>query len=122
MEEIDNIRARYSILRSLSMSDLEDSLDQNICCTQAMQAQIAHAMSRLEEEPASRAEPNDQSAELQEQERQLAKLMEEEMAHQEQVLVLSQMHLQEAEELKAQSQEIRCLLALAKQQQKAIEM
>ena len=86
-----------------------------------MQAQIAHAMSRLQEEPTSRAEPNDQSAQLQEQKRQLAEIMEEEMAHQEPVSVLSQMHLQQVEEGKAQSQEIRCLLALVEQQQKAIE-
>ena len=52
-EQIDNIRARYSVLHSLSVSNLEDSLDQNICHTQAMWAQIAHAMSRLEEEPTS---------------------------------------------------------------------
>ena len=68
-----------------------------------MQAQIAHAMSTLEEELASWAEPNDQAAQLQEQERQLAKIMEEEMAHWEQVSVLSWMHLQQAEEVKAQS-------------------
>ena len=52
-EEIDNIRARCNVLHSLSASNLEDSLDQNVCCSQAMWAQIAHAMSRLEEEPAS---------------------------------------------------------------------
>ena len=80
-EDIDNITVRYSMLHSLSASNLGDSLDQNICHTQAMQAQIAHAMSRLEEEPTSWAEPNDQAAQLQEQERQLAKIMEEEMAH-----------------------------------------
>ena len=68
-EEIDNITVRYSILHSLSASDLGDSLDRNICHTQTMWAQIAHAMSRLEDEPTSQAEPNDQSAQLQEQER-----------------------------------------------------
>ena len=109
-EEINNITVRYSMLHSLSTSDLEDSLYQNICHTQAMQAQIAQAMSRLEEERASQAEPNNQTAQLQ-QDRQLAKIMEE-MTHQEQVSVLSQMHLQQAEEVKAQSEEIRCLLAL----------
>ena len=80
-EEIDNITARYSVLQSLSASDLEDSLDRNICQTQAIQAQIAHAMSRLEEEPTSLAEPNDQAAQLKEQVRQLAKIMEDEMTH-----------------------------------------
>ena len=65
-EDIDNITVRYSMLHSLSASDLEDSLDQNICCTQAMQAQIAQAMCTLEEEPISQAEPNNQAAQLQE--------------------------------------------------------
>ena len=43
------------------------------------------------------------------------------MTHREQVSVLSHMHLQQAEEVKAQSQEIRRLLAVVKQQQQAIE-
>ena len=63
-EEIDNITARYSVFQSLSASDLEDSLDQNICWTQTMQAQIAHAMSRWEEKPTLHAEPDDQAAQL----------------------------------------------------------
>ena len=120
-EEIDNITARYSVLQSLSMSDLEDSLDRNIHHTQVMQAQLAHGMRRLEEEPASRADPNDQAAQLQVQDQQLAEIMEEEMAQWEQVSVLSQMHLQQAEEVKAQSQEIRQLSALVEKEQKAIE-
>ena len=30
-DEIDNIAVRFSVLQSLSASDLEDSLDRNIC-------------------------------------------------------------------------------------------
>ena len=63
-EEINNITVRYSLFQSLSVSDLEDSLDRNICCTQAMWAQIVHGMSRLKEEPALQAEPDDQAAQL----------------------------------------------------------
>ena len=48
-EDIDNITVRYSMLHSLPASDLEDSLAWNICHTQVMQAEIVHAMSRLEE-------------------------------------------------------------------------
>ena len=116
-EYIDNISVRYSTLHSLSASNLKDSLECNICHTQAMWAQIAHAMSRLEDEPTTSTEPNDQTAQLQQQGRQLAKIMEEEMVHQEQMSVLSQMLLQQAEEVKAQSQEIRHI----KKQQEAIE-
>ena len=61
-EEIDNITARYSMLHSLSASNFEDSMEWNTHYTQAMQAQIAHVMSRLEEEPASQAEANNQAA------------------------------------------------------------
>ena len=103
---------RFSVLQSLSTSDLEDSLDRNICQTQAMQTQIANAMNRIEEDPAVRAEPDDQAAHLLQQGKQLAEILEEEMTHREQVSVLSHMHLQQAEEVKAQSQEIRRLLAL----------
>ena len=106
-EELDNITARYSMLQSLSVSGLEDSLDQNIHHTQAMQAQIAHAMSRLGEEPASQTEPNDKATQLQQQEQQLAEILEGEMTHHEQVSVLSRMHPQQVGEVNAKSQEIR---------------
>ena len=43
------------------------------------------------------------------------------MAHCEQVSVLSRMHIQQAEEVKAQRQKIRRLSALVEQQQKGIE-
>ena len=43
------------------------------------------------------------------------------MAHREQVSVLSRMHLQQAEEVKAQSQEIHHLSALVEQQQEVVQ-
>ena len=58
---------------------------------------------------------------LQVQDQQLAKIMEEEMTHCKQVSVLCHMHLQQAEEVKAQRQEIRCLSALVQEQQEAIK-
>ena len=120
-EEVNNITVRFSVLQSLSMSDLEDSLDRNICQTQATQAQIANAISQIEEEPAARAELEDQAAQLIQQDLQLAEILEDEMTHKEQVSVLSCMHLQQVEEVKSQSQEIRRLSALVEQQQLAIE-
>ena len=47
--------------------------------------------------------------------------MEEEITHKEQVSVLSQINLQQAEEVKAQSQEIQHLSSLVKQHQEAIK-
>ena len=43
------------MLQSLSTSDLEASLERNICHTQAVQAQIAHEMNKIKEEPAQQA-------------------------------------------------------------------
>ena len=105
-ERIDDITARYSMPQSLSASDLEDSLECYICCTQAMLAQIAAEMSKIKEDPIQQAKQVDQAASLQAQNHQLAEIMEEEMIHHKQVSVLSHMHLQQAEKVKAQSQEI----------------
>ena len=80
-EEIDNITTRFSVLQSLSMNSLEDSLDRNIHQTQAMWAQIANAMTQIEEEPPARAEPDDQAAQLIQQDQQLAEILAEEMTH-----------------------------------------
>ena len=120
-DEIDNITVRFSMLQSLSTSDLEDSLNRNIHQTQAMWAKIADAMSQIEEEPAARAEPDNQAAHLIHQDQQLAEILEDEMTHREQVSVLSHMHLQQVKEVKSQSQEIRRLSALVEQQQLTIE-
>ena len=120
-DEIDNITARFSVLQSLSMSDLEDSLDRNICRSQAMWVQIADAMSQIEEEPAVGAEPDKQAAHLIQQDQQLAEILEHNMTHREQVSELYCMHLQQVEEVKSQSQEIRQLSALVEKQQLVIE-
>ena len=63
------------MLQSLSASDLEDSLEQNICHTQAVWAQIAHEMSKLQEDPTQQAELEDQTANLQAQDQQLAEIV-----------------------------------------------
>ena len=47
--------------------------------------------------------------------------VEEEMAHRTQVLVLSHLHLQQAEEIKAQANEIRHLSTLLEKQQAILE-
>ena len=106
--KIDEIIARHSMLQSLSTSDLEDSLERNMCHTQAMWVQIAHEISKIQE-PTPQAMLEQQVANLQDlqvQDQQLAEIMEEEMTHYEQLSVLSHMYLQQAEEVKAQSQEI----------------
>ena len=54
-EKIDEIIARNSMFQSLSASDLVDSLERNICFNQAMQAQIAQEMRKIQEEPTQQA-------------------------------------------------------------------
>ena len=74
-KQIDNITTSYSMLQSLSVSDLEDSLEQNIHHTQAMWTQIVHEMSNLQKEPTWQAKLVDKAANLQElqaQDQQLA--------------------------------------------------
>ena len=105
-EKIDEITARYSMLQSLPASDLEDSLEHNICHTQATWAQITAEMSKLQEEPTQQVQIEEQAGNLQAQDQKLAEIMEEGMTHCEQVSVLSHMHLQWVEDVKAQSQEI----------------
>ena len=80
-EKINEIPARYSLFQSLSVSDLEDSPEQNICHTQAMQAKIAKEMSKLQEKAAQKAHQTNQVASLQDRDQQLAEIMEEEMTH-----------------------------------------
>ena len=49
-------------------------------------------------------------------------MIEEEMAHWTLVSVLSQLHLHQAEEIKSQSNEIRCLSTLLEKQQAILEI
>ena len=91
-EKIGEITAKYSMLLSLSVSNMEDSLEQNIHHIQAMQATIAAEMCKLHEDPVQ-ADQTSQVTSLQEKDQQLAEIMEEEMTHWEQVSVLSWMHL-----------------------------
>ena len=89
-----------------------------------MWAQIAHEMSKLQEEPTQQAKLVDQVAnlrDLQVQDQQLARIMGEEMTHCKQVSVLSHLYLQQVENVKAQSQEICHLLALVEEQHVAIK-
>ena len=89
LESIDEIIPHYSMPWSLSVSDLEDSLEQNICHTQAMQAKIAAEMCKLHEDPVQQADQTSQVTSLWEKDQKLAEIMEEEMTHWEQVSVLS---------------------------------
>ena len=108
-EKIDEIIAGHRVLQVSSISDLEDSLERNICHTQVMWVQIAHEMSKIQVEPTSQTVLEQQVANLQDlqvQDQQIAEIMEEEMTHHEQVSVLCHMHLQQVEEVKARAKNL----------------
>ena len=81
---------------------------------QALQDELAQRRPSLHQDSA-------EAQALQGKEALLADIIEEEMAHWTQVSVLSHLHLQQAEEIKSQSDEIRHLSTLLKQQQAILE-
>ena len=99
----------FSPPSALALSNVEEGMGQNIERAQALQEDLSQRKASLQHHSA-RAQA------LQGQEALLADIMEEEMAHQTQVSVLSQLHLQQAEEIKSQSEEIRHLSTLLEKQ------
>ena len=89
-------------------------MGQNIERAQALQEDLSQRRASLQHHSA-------EAQALQGQEALLADIIEEEMAHQTQVLVLSQLHLQQAEEIKSQFEEIRDLSTLLEKQQAILE-
>ena len=86
----------------------------NIERAQALQEDLSQRRASLQHHSA-------EAQALQGQEALLADIIEEEMAHQMQVLVLSHLHLQQAEEIKSRSEEIRHLSTLLEKQQAILE-
>ena len=85
---------------------------------------VERAQALQEELVQRRASLHHDSAEVQAlrgQEALLANMIEEEMAHQTQVLVLLHLHLQQAKEIKSQSEEFRHLSTLLEKQQANLE-
>ena len=102
----------FSPPSALALSNMEEGMGHNIERAQALQEDLSQRRASLQHH----------SAEAQAlQEALLADIIKEEMAHQTQVSVLSQLHLQQAEEIKSQSEEIRCLSTLLEKQQAILE-
>ena len=93
---------------------MEEGLGHNIERAQALQEDLSQRRASLQHRYA-------EAQALQGQEALLADIIEEEMAHRTQVSVLSQLHLQQAEEIKTQSEEIRRLSTLLEKQQAILE-
>ena len=93
---------------------MEEGMGHNIKRVQALQEDLSQRRASLQHHSA-------EAQALQGQEALLADIIEEEMAHQTQVLVLLHLHLQQAKEIKSQSEEIRWLSTLLEKQQAILE-
>ena len=99
-----------SALQALALSDIEEGMGHNITRAQGLQEELAQRRASLLQDSA-------EAQALKGQEELLAEIVEEEMAHQTQVSVLSHLHLRQAEEIRAQSDEIKRLSTLLEKQQ-----
>ena len=104
----------FSPPSALALSNMEEGMGHNIERAQALQEDLIQRRASLQHHSA-------EAQALQGQEALLADIIEEEMAHMTQVSVLSQLHLQQAEEIKSQSEEIRRLSTLLEKQQAILE-
>ena len=86
----------FSPPSALSLSNMEEGMGHNIKRAQALQEDLSQRRVSLQHQSA-------ETQACQGQEALLADIIEEEMAHQTQVLVLLHLHLQQAEEIKSQS-------------------
>ena len=98
----------------LSLSNIEKGMGQNVERAEELQQGLAQRRASLEQELA-------QAQAFQGKEALLVNIFQEEMAHQTQVLVLCQLHLHQAKEIKSQSEEIWCLSTLLEKQQAILE-
>ena len=103
-----------SALQALALSNIEEGMGHNVTRAQGLQEELAQRRASLLQDSA-------EAQALKGQEELLAKIVEEEMAHQMQVSVLSHLHLRQAEEIKPQSDEIKRLSTLLEKQQTLLE-
>ena len=103
-----------SAWQALALSNIEERMGHNVTRTQGLQEELAQRRASLLQDSA-------EAQALKGQEELLAKIVEEEMPHWMQVSVLLHLHLRQAEEIKAQSDEIKRLLTLLEKQQTLLE-
>ena len=106
----EQLECSSSPASALALSNMEGGMGHNTERAQELQEELAQWRASLLQESA-------EAQALQGKEALLADIIEEEMAHWTQVSVLSHLHLQQAEEIKSQSDEIRYLSTLMEKQQ-----
>ena len=104
----------FSPPSALALSNMEEGMGKNVERAQALQEELVQRRAYLHHDSV-------EAQTLQGQEALLANIIEEEMAHRTQVSVLSHLHLQQAKEIKSQSEEIRHLSTLLEKQQAILE-
>ena len=97
-----------------ALSNIKECMGHNAERAQELQEQLAQRRASLHQDLA-------EAQALQGKEALLVNIIEEDMAHWTQVSVLSHLHLQEIEEIKSQSDEIRHLSTLLEKQQAILE-
>ena len=95
----EQVEPSFSPSSVLALSNMEEVMGHNAESAQALQDELAQRRASLHHDSA-------EAQALQVKEALLANKIEEEMAHQTQVSVLSHLHLQQAEEIKSQSDDI----------------
>ena len=103
-----------SALQALALSAVGEGMGHNVTRVQGLQEVLTQRRASLLQDSA-------EAQALKGQEELLAEIVEEEIAHWMQVSVLSHLHLQQAEEIKAQSDEIKRLSTLLERQQTLLE-
>ena len=103
-----------SAMQALALSNIEEGIGQNVTRAQGLQEEFVQRRASLLQDSA-------EAQALKGQEALLVEIVEEEMAHQTQVSVLLHLHLQQAEEIKVQSKEIKQLSTLLERQQTILE-
>ena len=114
-EQMEPSPTQTSVLQAHALSDIKEGMGQNVVWTQGLQQDLAQRRASLSQDSA-------EIQAIQGKEVLLANIIEKEMAHQTQVSVLSQLHLWQAKEIKAQSEEIKYLSTLLERQQTMLEM
>ena len=110
----EQLEPSSSLASALALSNIKEGMGHNAERAQELQKELAQRRASLHQDSAE-AQP------FREKKLLLANIIEEEMAHWTQVLVLSHLHLQQAEEIKSQSNEIRHLSTLLEKQQAILE-
>ena len=110
----EQVEPSFSPPSALALSNMEEGMRHNSKRAQSLQEELAQRRASLHHD-------STEAQALQGQEALLADIIEEEMAHRTQVSILSQLHIQQAEEIKSQSNETRHLSTLLEKQQAILE-